>query len=186
MTPEAVLDFCRRDAAFRSSPVPAVRRLAAQVARPADPQAGAEGRRGPRRRACWDRRYRRLQGPAIATPGRWDRPHRVVMITAAREVHLVEYPDGEVTPAHFVTVDADVPRAGPGSGARAQHVHLGRPRHAPTAAGERTGRLLQLLPAQCADGRHLGGGRGDRVTGGGLSAAVTPCGTPRAGAITPS
>ena len=31
------------------------------------------------------------------------------MIDRAREVHLVEYPQGEVTPAHFVTVDVDIP-----------------------------------------------------------------------------
>ena len=32
----------------------------------------------------------------------------------ARQVHLVEYPIGEVTPDHFVVVEDDVPAPGPG------------------------------------------------------------------------
>ena len=36
------------------------------------------------------------------------------MTGRARQVHLVEYPVGEVTPDHFVTVDVDVPDPGPG------------------------------------------------------------------------
>ena len=36
------------------------------------------------------------------------------MARPARQVHLVEYPAGEVTPAHFVTVDVEVPDPAPG------------------------------------------------------------------------
>ena len=36
------------------------------------------------------------------------------MTGRARQVHLVEYPVGEVTPDHFVTVDVEVPDPGPG------------------------------------------------------------------------
>lgn len=36
------------------------------------------------------------------------------MTARARQVHLVEYPVGEVTPDHFVTVDVEVPDPGPG------------------------------------------------------------------------
>ena len=35
-------------------------------------------------------------------------------VDRARQVHLVEYPRGEVTPDHFVTVEVDVPEPGPG------------------------------------------------------------------------
>ena len=36
------------------------------------------------------------------------------MARPARQVHLVDYPAGEVTPAHFVTVDVEVPDPAPG------------------------------------------------------------------------
>jgi NADPH-dependent curcumin reductase CurA len=36
------------------------------------------------------------------------------MADRAREVHLVEYPAGEVTPDHFVMVEVDMPEPGPG------------------------------------------------------------------------
>ena len=36
------------------------------------------------------------------------------MTDRARQIHLVEYPMGEVTPDHFVTVEVDVPEPGPG------------------------------------------------------------------------
>jgi NADPH-dependent curcumin reductase CurA len=36
------------------------------------------------------------------------------MVSRGRQIHLVEYPEGEVSPDHFVTVEADVPRPGPG------------------------------------------------------------------------
>ena len=37
-----------------------------------------------------------------------------MMMERARQVQLVEYPVGEVTPDHFVTVEVDVPEPQPG------------------------------------------------------------------------
>ena len=36
------------------------------------------------------------------------------MVRRARQVQLIEYPVGEVTPGHFVTVEVDVPDPAPG------------------------------------------------------------------------
>ena len=70
LAPEALLDFCtERMAALRGSPLPALRGLAAQVARAADPQAGVEGR-GDRGRRRVGSRVGRLQGPAMTMPAR--------------------------------------------------------------------------------------------------------------------
>src|ERR1700733_14825733 len=38
----------------------------------------------------------------------------LVTVSRGRQIQLVEYPAGEVSPDHFVTVEADVPRPGPG------------------------------------------------------------------------
>ena len=46
------------------------------------------------------------------------------MTGRARQVHLVEYPVGEVTPDHFVTVDVEVPDPGPGQVLVRNTVHL--------------------------------------------------------------
>jgi len=36
------------------------------------------------------------------------------MSRRARQVQLIEYPAGEVTPDHFVTIEVEVPEPGPG------------------------------------------------------------------------
>ena len=36
------------------------------------------------------------------------------MTRRARQVHLVEYPVGELTPDHFVTVEVNLPEPDPG------------------------------------------------------------------------
>ena len=103
------------------------------------------------------------------------RPARLVPAAEGRgmtshQVQLVEHPQGPVQPSHFRVAEVELPTAGRRRGARPQPVHLVRPGHAPTAARERPGGLLQLVPAQRRDGRDPDRRRGRGVARGGVRA----------------
>ena len=115
--------------------------------------AGREGRRGLGRRR-----------PARLVPAAEDRRMK------SRQVQLVEYPHGPVQPSHFRVAEVELPAPADGEVLVRNQFTSCRPGHAPAAARERPGGLLQLVPAQRRDGRDPDRRRGRRVTRGGLRA----------------
>ena len=115
--------------------------------------AGREGRRGLGRRR-----------PARLVPAAEGRRHDLAPGAAGR------VPAGAGAAVALPRRGGRAARGGRRRGARPQPVHLVRPGHAPAAARERPGGLLQLVPAQRRDGRDPDRRRGRGVTRGGLRA----------------